>query len=362
MPDQHFVGADTFGLCYVDQDGLFSDTAIIGVDVTNEAPVPQEDGLYESNSGDVVSVSISDLLQNDSDLEEPVTPSMFALGSAGSLTINQIGGQLLITPPMPKLGDNPTLYDFTYTVTDSVGAVGTARVTIQVTAPTLRDAWLATINREEAVHKGYRYYTTLNLPVAFTILRNNANLANYEFGSTGSADAVYDASSNTVTVPIGTTTINPGTVIHESVHVVDAMSNWYLPYFPFGSLNDAERLGWAGQHFLTSSSKRLSSLRDFEDANLNTPTPPVGAGQMSGWEHVVVDWADMTDTYFAWGSSAPVGVAGFADFFAKFGITGGLSAVAADYCGQLNGVSLPRAVSPSWMTPAPIINVPAPLW
>lgn len=355
-----FVGDITFDVSATDTLDAQSNVIHVTIHVTNSAPTPGDDGDFYAYAGDVVRVSIATLLSNDTDSDDPIVPASFTfthpLTSSG-FTVRRVEDDLIILVPPAPIGSAPELFSFTYTVADPIGVTGTGTVRILRTTGDLKQLWMAALNRAEAAHFGYRYYAALGLPAVFAKLRQSADGASYQVGSTGSANATYSPYYNTVTVPTGTTTLPENTVIHETVHIVDDDNDWYLSDYAFGTdIVNAERLAWAGQHFLVPDSTALSALRSFEHDVLDG-----GAPLGTRWGGVLGRWSGLASATYKYPGAplegVPIGDSGFGDLFAKMGISG-LSSVAAVYSNELGYTLTNSAVDVAFVTR----TVNPPLW
>ncbi|MDP1799489.1 MAG: Ig-like domain-containing protein [Planctomycetaceae bacterium] len=345
MPDPLFVGQDSFTFTASDglTNGASGQTITVMLNITNSPPNLASDE-FMSRGGAILRVPISELLSNDTDIDDSIDLATFQLGPTGNLRVERDGDVLVITPQMPNIGDPPRLEEFTYQITDGPGAVGVGTVGIITVPGTLKEMWMATLDREAARHAGYRYFGAMGLDGFFATLRSNADTADYVLGAAGSGDAVYSPFSNTVTIPAGTTSLRTDTVIHESVHIVDDNNGWYLSDSGVTLFIDqAERLGWAAQELISSNA--LSTLRSFEDAILDgNPHPVSEVG--TRWDRVVQAWDDLPNSTYTVVFGNPnvvqipvtnaIGEFGWLDLFQKFGIAN-LGNVATAYEAAIPG-------------------------
>lgn len=350
--------SDEQGIDLANPDMSRTDSTTVRIAIINNPPHVGDDGPYESRAGDVVRIPIIELLQNDWDAESSIDPASFQAQLSQELYVKRIGDELLVWPKVPPtLSAPPTTLSFTYTVADTEGLQAAGNVTVEVTPGTLKEAWMATINTVEAKHLGYRYYYAMQLQLFFTILRNNADFASYQMGSTPGANAVYSPSSNTVTVASDTTSLNWATVIHESVHIVDDFSGWYLS--DSGAtwyLSNAESLAYCSENLFNA----LPVLASFEDSVFSGGTPPAASAVISKWDLVVVFWNDLAiSTYTYPYGTFPIGASGWTDFYSKFGIRG-LGDVAVLHMLELQGMGVNVSLGPT--NSANSLTVPTHLW
>jgi hypothetical protein len=301
-----------------------TDSAVVRVQFVNTPPMVQDEGPYESVGGDVIWIPVQDLLQNDYDLETSIDEDSFQITETSELRVKKIGQQILVWPRNEVgFSAQPIIYLLPYSVADTHGARSTGNITIRVLPAPLKQAWLATINRVEAEHVGYMYYTEMHLAVFFTILRNNAaENATYGFGVLSGANAVYSPFWNHVTVDNAATSLNPATVIHETVHIVDDYNNWYLSDYGTHHYQFAERLAWTGEHFVSDPYllRRLQALESLLMHSEHISIMEITAK----WDNVVSGWEQFplaNDYTYPW-NTAPIGVAGVSDLFGKCGVRG----------------------------------------
>ncbi len=123
-PPTGFVGNDTF--TYRITDGAATDTAMVLVQVRNNAPVAQNDGYVVMHDTDLTKVGPG-VLSNDYDPDDdPITVTDWGTPSHGSVMGNVDGG-FTYTPDPAYFGFDT----FTYRITDGV-ATDTATVTVLV--------------------------------------------------------------------------------------------------------------------------------------------------------------------------------------------------------------------------------------
>lgn len=331
-PNPLYVGPDSFTFTANDglTNGASEQTITVQLSISNAAPTLDFDGYYDSIGGDVIRLRIQDLIQNDSDVDEPIIPASFNIAELqNGTTVRRIGDELIILPPQPSHLAPIQQYHLTYTLTDSTGAVGTGTIGVQVFGNSLKDLWLATLNREEAQHIGYKYYAAMGLQSFFATLRANADGLDgsaYIVGSPGGSPT-YSPYYNTVTVP-SDIALSPSTVIHESVHIVDDNNEWYLSDFVTQpNIDEAERLAWAAEQLFTTP---LAALRTFENQVFSGPHSRESVNQK--WDIVLLQWwylyqAEYTSPILG---QRLIGSYGWADLFGKFGLSG-LGAVAGVY-------------------------------
>jgi VCBS repeat-containing protein len=127
-PDADYNGPDSF--TYQASDGsVLSNVATVAIDIApvNDPPVAVDDGPYETLENHPVSIALSDLLQNDSDIEhDPLTITGVQAVDGGAVQI--VGDHVVFTPAQQFDGDA----HFTYTVSDGNGGTDMATVTVHV--------------------------------------------------------------------------------------------------------------------------------------------------------------------------------------------------------------------------------------
>jgi hypothetical protein len=188
-PNAGFVGLDSFD--YVVTDGANSGLATVTIDVTNAAPVA-DDESYAVQTGQVLTITAPGVLDGDTDADGDALSvlSVDLTGLAGTLGSFADGG-FIFTPTAGFVGTT----SFTYTVSDGLGGSDTATVTIDVTAtantpPQVQD-------ETYTVHAG----DVLAVNAAAGLLANDTDadgdtlrVMNFEAPANGSLTVVTDGS------------------------------------------------------------------------------------------------------------------------------------------------------------------------
>jgi hypothetical protein len=133
-PDADTNGADTFAYVVADVEGALSAPAVVTVEIApiNDAPVAQADAGPAFTTDEDAAFTTPNVASNDSDTEDgaidPTAVTVVDSVSSGTLTNN--GDGTFDYKPEPDASGTET---FTYTVTDSMGAVSdTAEVMITI--------------------------------------------------------------------------------------------------------------------------------------------------------------------------------------------------------------------------------------
>ena len=127
-PIANFFGTDSFAYTISDgHSGTSTATVTLTVTSVNDAPVAVNDAFSTSENH---SVTTGNVLANDSDVDgDSLTISSFSQPSHGAVISNS-NGTFQFTPQTNYHG----LDNFTYTISDGHGGIGTATVTLNVTA------------------------------------------------------------------------------------------------------------------------------------------------------------------------------------------------------------------------------------
>lgn len=129
QPDENFNGQDSF--TYQATDGsLWSNVAVVTltIDSVNDAPTAVPDS-YTVAANTVLTVTAPGLLANDLDVEGDTLVTAVAVAPGHGMLQLQPDGSFVYTPDTGFSG----IDTFDYTVSDGLGGVATATVTIQVT-------------------------------------------------------------------------------------------------------------------------------------------------------------------------------------------------------------------------------------
>lgn len=131
-PNAGFVGSDSF--TYKVSDGLTdSNAATVSISVMNSAPYAGDDSFMTTHDQSFAA-SVPGVLINDYDTDgDPITPTLLASTSNGTLTFNS-DGSFTYVPNAGYVGND----SFTYKVSDGLSDSNTATVSISVmnSAPT----------------------------------------------------------------------------------------------------------------------------------------------------------------------------------------------------------------------------------
>lgn len=198
-----FTGDDTFTYTITDEHG-YESTASVHVQVTegtvvvdpepeNEAPVAADDVIV-TDEDSAVSVSVDDLLLNDSDADGDTltVTSVDAVSSNGGVVeFNEETGEVTYTPAANFNGDDT----FTYTVSDGNG--GESAATVQVTVNPVYDAPEAQAITATAVEDG--------APVVLdaSVLNTDGAELFYTLASTVDEGSVVNNNDGTFTFNVG---------------------------------------------------------------------------------------------------------------------------------------------------------------
>ncbi|WP_367714279.1 tandem-95 repeat protein (plasmid) [Nitratireductor sp. GISD-1A_MAKvit] len=127
VPDENINGLCQF--TYTISDGRMEATGVVQVDfeAVNDAPITVEDDGYTTEEDTAITISLSDLIANDMDVEgDSFTVTEVFDGDNGTVVME--GGNAVFTPRADYFGNA----GFTYRVTDAGGAVSDGYVSITV--------------------------------------------------------------------------------------------------------------------------------------------------------------------------------------------------------------------------------------
>ncbi|HSP28773.1 MAG TPA: Ig-like domain-containing protein [Ilumatobacteraceae bacterium] len=137
-PDAGYVGSDSFIYDVSDGNGG-TDQATVTIDVTNAAPVAGNDSYSTDVDVPLVRSAATGVLANDTDTDgDTLTVTVDTDVTNGTLTLNP-NGSFTYTPDAGYLGSD----QFTYDVSDGLGGVDTATVTIEVLDPSVNSSPVA---------------------------------------------------------------------------------------------------------------------------------------------------------------------------------------------------------------------------
>jgi large repetitive protein len=134
-PNSHFFGVDSFTYQVVDSDGAATNGVVaITISSVNDSPVAVDDNfsLIEDEMLDIGTNASNNLLANDSDIEGDtlsVDTTPISSPSNGSLVLNT-DGSFIYTPNTDYFGND----QFTYQLTDSLGATSSATASITISS------------------------------------------------------------------------------------------------------------------------------------------------------------------------------------------------------------------------------------
>jgi VCBS repeat-containing protein len=142
-PKANFNGTDSF--TYRANDGTENGqltTVTIVVDPVNDGPDAVNDGVFQTAYQTALVKSAASLLANDTDVDGN-TLTILSVGNAVNGTVSLQNGNVTFTPKAGFSGDA----SYTYTVSDGMGGIDTATVSIKVNAaPTAGDGIKANIS------------------------------------------------------------------------------------------------------------------------------------------------------------------------------------------------------------------------
>lgn len=127
-PDENVFGTDAFSYIVADNDGLFSNTALvtIGIHPVNDVPLANDD-TYQLQGFARLTINTPGILTNDIDLEDNVLSAVLVNDvTNGTLTLSA-DGSFTYTPNQGFLGDD----SFTYVANDGTDDSNIATVTLQ---------------------------------------------------------------------------------------------------------------------------------------------------------------------------------------------------------------------------------------
>lgn len=219
--------------------------------------------------------------------------------------------------------------------------------------------WEMKISAVQAQSNGYMYKTVFRLDPFYASLKTaTANLL-FNVNPDPETAPTYDSITGHMNVNnVRTTELH--TVIHESIHVLDANNGWYLPNLTF--IQKAEALGWTGQHMLTGVGV-LPAFRDIENS-LNNPMTTADTLNHQ-WYGVVRGLNGLFSDVIRW----KVGVierertvtsADIQDFMAKTGVDFAVAKLMNQYQQKANAKGIPYTFSLTnvMFTNSPQISVP----
>jgi Cadherin-like domain/Bacterial Ig domain len=239
MPDANFYGNASFDYAVDDGNGGTAiTTATIALANVNDAPVTTGETI-NSNEDEVLTISASALLQNDSDIDNAhtdLTISRVQSGTGGTVSLNA-SGNVVFTPTANYNG----LATFTYWVKDPGGLESNA-VTTTVVLAVINDAPSA----EGEIVSGASEDAVFNIS-ASTLLANDHDIddpdsalsLSWVGNSTGGAVSL-DANGNVVFTP--TLNFNGNATFQYKVQDEDAAgleSAVVLAVIPVAAVNDA---------------------------------------------------------------------------------------------------------------------------
>jgi gliding motility-associated-like protein len=127
-PNTGFSGIDTLTFRIYDQIGTVSNTSLITITVSNEAPNAQNDSYTIAED----QVSEFAVLENDTDPQNNIVNDSLRITAPpmhGTATVNKSAGTIIYTPEKDYSGTD----NFTYKVTDATNYSDQAQVTIEIT-------------------------------------------------------------------------------------------------------------------------------------------------------------------------------------------------------------------------------------
>jgi hypothetical protein len=170
-PEPGFVGIASFEYVIKDNHDVKSSPAQVEVEVINRSPdavddfddpdVNDEPYLFRTEAGEPLSISIDNLLDNDSDPDpdDVITLVEDGIGEAQNGTIELVDDNVIFTPAEGFEGET----SFTYQIQDSSGALDTATVTVMVTPP----------NEPPIANNDSGFRTFKNKAIVLSVLNND---------------------------------------------------------------------------------------------------------------------------------------------------------------------------------------------
>lgn len=149
VPDEHFVGEDTF--TYLADDGQGAAAGLVRITVTNVAPAGSGDA-YDVTGAALV-VEVPGVLGNDSDGDDDALAAHKVTGPAHGTLVLDADGSFLYRPAADYSGPD----SFTYRVSDGVVFSEPVTVALTVTAPPVN---------AEPIAAGDAYETAAGTPLA----------------------------------------------------------------------------------------------------------------------------------------------------------------------------------------------------
>jgi len=131
VPNDNYVGPDSFTYSVTDLNGKTSNVATVSIDVTGQCQNTAPDAVNDSGSTNMNTPVTINVIGNDTDPEnDNLTITSFSQGAQGG-TVTKVNGQLVYTPATGFTGTDT----FTYTISDGNGGTDTATVTVTVAGP-----------------------------------------------------------------------------------------------------------------------------------------------------------------------------------------------------------------------------------